>query len=366
MIAGTVVTGIRRALRRRRVLPVLAVVALALAGCSEPVAGVPDVAPPAPAGGDLTSTVLQRIPAGGGSLQSISATDVATLNTIALRRGFPSDPTPDRRPESETAYQDIAGMPNDCSGVLDDPNNSLRSGVPGISITLLLGGQQDGGELGVCQGRADPAAVTKSFADSGGAARSVAGIAGTGDDDGWIGIDVPGDLTYVTLGTPPDDLVQAAIAGPPLVEGSIAQNPRVRAVLDAMPGAAMLVMGTKLVATPRGSAPASVATALDEAVATGAFVAPPVAEFGGYGWIPGRRISGTAVFVTWYGSPEEAATVTTILRDVWQRLGTSVFTGASTEQQGSVVITRLPDVLPDEFAADSTQMAEYPAFLTRQ
>lgn len=346
----------------------LAGLVLAVSGCSDPVGGVADVADvpaPAPAGGDLTSAVLQRIPSESGSLRSISATDAAALNTIALRRGFPTEPGTDRRPSTEIAFRDIAKMPNDCGRVLDDPNTSLRSGVLGISITMLLGTQQDGGELALCQGRADPAAVQQSFADSGGAARTVAGIAGTGDDNSWIGIDDPGNLTYLTVGSPPEGLVTAAISGPPLPQGSVAQNPRVRAVLDAMPGAAMLVMGTKLVATPRSAAPASVVSALDEAVAAGSFAAPPVPEFGGYGWIPGRRISGTAVFVTWYGSPEEAQTVTTILRDVWQRLGTSVFSGASTDQQGSVVITRLQDVLPDEFDADNTQLGEYPAFLAR-
>lgn len=352
--------------RRRAAIPVvLTMITLALAGCSDPVPGVADVPAPTPAGGDLTTAVLQRIPSGSGSLQSISATDAAALNTIALRREFPTEAGTERRPATEIAFRDIATMPNDCSRVLDDPNTSLRNGVPGISITLLLGTQQDGGELALCQGKADPPAVQQAFADSGGAARTVAGIVGTGDDDGWIGIDDPGNLTYLTVGTPPEDLVTAAISGPPLAEGSVGQNPRVRAVLEAMPGAAMLVMGTTLVATPRGAAPASVVTALDEAVTAGSFVAPPVPEFGGYGWIPGRRISGTAVFVTWYGSPEEAQTVTTILRDVWERLGTSVFSGASTEQQGSVVITRLQDVLPDEFGADNTQMGEYPAFLAR-
>lgn len=354
--------------RRRGLLPAVPAamaIALVLVGCSDPVVGVADAPALAPAGGDMTSAVLQRIPSGPSTLRSISVTDSAVLNTIALRREFPSEPAADRRPAAEIAFREVAKLPDDCGRVLDDPTPSLRSGVPGISITLLLGSQQDSGELGLCQGRADPVAVQQSFADSEGAARTVAGVVGISDADGWIGIDDPGNLTYLTLQTPPEDLVTAAISGPPLAQGSVAQNPRVRAVLDAMPGAAMVVMGTKLVATPRSAAPTSVVTALDEAVTAGSFVEPPVPEFGGYGWIPGRRISGTAVFVTWYGSPEEARTMTTVLQDVWQRLGTSVFSAASTQQQGSVVITRVQDVAPEEFGANNTQLGEYPAFLTR-
>jgi hypothetical protein len=231
----------------------------------------------------------------------------------------------------------------------------------------VLGSAQKSGTLAVCGGAVpDPTKLqsTEIRGDDVSAA-TVAGIAGYRADRTWIGVDQKQSLTYIADGTEiPEDLLQQAIAGP-AADPPMSKDSRVRTVLDAAPKAAMVEMGTEMVTASPSSAPTAVRTAFEQAVAQGGYQQAPVPEFGGYAWTPGSRITGTAAFVTIYGSQQEAATAVKILTDTWSRLGTSKFTGAITQQSDVAVITTLADVGSTEFKVQSGQLAEYPGFLAR-
>ncbi|MGI8417246.1 MAG: hypothetical protein ACR2P2_13795, partial [Nakamurella sp.] len=236
------------------------------------------------------------------------------------------------------------------------------------SVQIELGAKDAHGYLAICA----PAAGADRLSDAKArgtdvTAKTFAGVAGFGSDSGkWMGNNSGNTVTYIAESDTPAELAEAVIGSKtPPASGTLAKNEDVLAVLDAAPSAAMLEMGTTLVATSSYSAPAAVSTAFKQAVAQGGNGQPPVPEFGGYAWTPGARINGTATFVTSYGSKEEAGTVTAILKDVWGRLGDSKFTGAVTTQDDRTVITRIADVGPTEFKVQSGQLGDYPAFLAR-
>lgn len=356
-------------MRRPRTVSGLAALAITVAGCSDTVAGSaerPDVAGPPAIVGAVSSPMLDRLPANGSTLADIALIDPAALTKVASHRGYSADPgSGTDRPEAQTAWLDQVAVSNPCGRVLDASYNSLRAGDAGASSSLVLGTEQKNGTLAACAGAApDPAKLRSSkIRGDGVAARTVAGIAGYVADDVWIGVDAKQSLTYLIDGEGlPEDLAQQAISGQP-VESSLADDARVRAVLDAAPGAAMLEMGTDLVTSSPSAAPKAVGTAFQQAVAQGGFQQAPVPEFGGYAWVPGRRLTGTAVFVTVYGSPQDAATTVKILADTWSRLDPSKFSGAHTEQRDVVVITTLADVAPTEFKVQNGALPEYPGFL---
>lgn len=360
-------------MKRRTALPAAVAAVVLMAGCSDPVVGVPSPSPAGPTvaaadGGGAVVPVLQRLPATAATKTSIILIDGAALNTIAQRSGY-ADQQQDSggRAKSETAWLDIVAVDNPCGTKLDATSGSLRSGAPGDSLSIELGADEKSGYLAVCHGMVDPAKLADSKLRGGTVTdRSVGSIKGYAVNGDWIGSSADGSTAYLTETDTPADLAQQAITGPALPEGSLAQDPGVRAVLDAAPHAAMIQMGTKLVASASYSAPQQVQAAFQQAVAQGGFQEAPVPEFGGYSWTPDGRLTGTAAFVTRYGSAEEAATAASIFSDVWKRLGVSKFDGAITEQNGPTVITRLAGVGPKTFAIQSGAMGEYPGFLARK
>lgn len=368
----------------RRYGPVAALALLVLAaGCSDPVSGTAEqgaavqVGTPPPIIGALASPMLDRLPANGSSLRDIALVDPVALTQVALRRDYPADkPSGSDRPKSETAWLDQVGVANPCGTALDAPSRGLRTGKPGSSSSLVLVAEKSdadtsstekSGTLALCGGAlADPAKLLSTDARGDTVApQTMGGVAGSTVSGVWIGVDAAQSVTYVADGKDiPPDLVQAAISGP-AVEPSLAKDARIRAVLDAAPHAAMAEMGTGLVAGSRSSAPAAVRTAFEQAVAQGGYQQPPIPEFGGYAWTPGSRITGTATFVTRYGSAQEAATAGAIITDVWSRLGVSKFSGAVTTQHDVTVVTTLADVGPTEFKVQNGLLPEYPGFLAR-
>lgn len=359
----------------RKVAAAAAFVLLSV-GCSDPVAGAPAVpvtGPSVPSGGDGASgtrQILDRLPSNAATRTDIALIDAAAMNRVALRTGYgaSADSTDSAgRPTTQTGWLDLIAVQNTCGKTLDGPSNPLRSGPAGDSLSIELGTQGSSGQLAACAGAA---VDSKNLSDSthrGGEVtqRTIAGVIGYAANGNWIGSSGDRSFTFVAEDGCPADLVQAAIAGKPMTSGSLSQDPGVRAVLDTAPQAAMIEMGTTLLTSPRAAAPAPMRTAFETAVAQGGFQDPPVPEFGGYSWTPGTRYTGTALFVTTYGSPQEAATVVTILKDVWTRLGPSKFEGAQTEQHGTTVTTRITDIGPKEFEVQNGVMADYPAFLDR-
>lgn len=367
---------------RRSLAAAVAGLTLLMAGCDSNVNGSPQSGGLLTVGGStvagspsgpsrwLTNPVLTRLPAGDTTLTLISLIDGATMNKIGRRVGF-QDTTPgsNQRPKSETAWLDVDSVDNPCGQELDGSFGGLRTGSPEDSTEIELGTKDVHGYLAMCA----PAASAGKLSDAKArgtdvAATSFAGIAGFGSKSSeWMGNNSGNTVTYIAESDTPAVLAEAVIGNKtPPGSGTLAQNDDVLAVLNAAPAAAMLEMGTTLVATSSYSAPAAVSTAFGQAIAQGGHGQPPVPEFGGYAWTPGARINGTATFVTSYGSKEEAGTVTAILKDVWSRLGDSKFTGAVTTQDGRTVITRIADVGPTEFKVQSGQLGDYPAFLARR
>jgi len=343
------------------------------AACSDAVSGSAEQGAPgemqAPAiTGSVSSPVLDRLPANASTLSDIALIDPAALTEVALRRDYPAaGSNSDERPAAETKWLDQVGVSNPCGTVLDASYSGLRSGDAGPSSSIVLGTAQKSGTLAVCGGAVPEQAALASteVRGDGVAAATVAGIDGYRASRTWIGVDRQQSLTYITDGTDiPEDLVQQAIAGP-AADPPLSKDARVRTVLAAVPKAAMVEMGTELVTGSSPSAPAAVRTAFEQAVAQGGYQQAPIPQFGGYGWTPGSRITGTATFVTIYGSPQEAATAVKILTDTWSRLGTSKFTGAVTRRSDAAVVTTLADVGSTEFKVQSGQLAEYPGFLAR-
>ncbi len=361
-----------------RVAATAAAVLLLTAGCSDQVTGAPAIpatgsSNPAVGGDGASSTrqILDRLPANASTRTDIALIDAAAMNRVALRVGYGSTANSTDaagRPSSQTAWLDLVGVQNTCGTELDDSSNPLRSGPAGDSLSIELGIEGSSGRLAVCAGASVDSENLSDSKQRGGQVtqKAVAGVTGYAANGDWIGTSADRSFTFVAQAGCPADLLQAAIAGEPATSGSLTQDAGVRAVLDAAPHAAMIEMGTTLLTSPRAAAPEPVRAAFEAAVAQGGFQDPPVPEFGGYSWTPGARYTGTALFVTAYGSPEEAATVVTILKDVWTRLGPSKFEGSVTEQHGSTVTTMITDVGPKEFAVQNGVLADYPAFLDRK
>lgn len=360
---------------RRSLAAAVAGLTLLVAGCDSNVNGSPQSGGSTVAGSPsgpsrwLTNPVLTRLPAGDTTLSLISLIDGATMNKVGQRVGF-QDTTPDsnERPKSETAWLDVDSVDNPCGQGLDSSSGGLRTGSPGDSVQIELGTEDAYGYLAMCA----PAVSAGKLSDAKArgtdvAAKTFAGLAGFGGDSSvWMGNNSGNTVTYIAESDTPAALAEAVVGSrTPPASGTLAKNDDVLAVLNAAPAAAMLEMGTTLVATSAYTTPAAVSTAFEQAVAQGGYGQPPVPEFGGYAWTPGARINGTATFVTSYGSKEEAASMTAILKDVWSRLGESKFTGAVTTQDGRTVTTRIADVGPTEFMVQSGQLGDYPAFLAR-
>ncbi len=347
------------------------------ASCSDPVAGVPAVpvtGSSVPGGGgdgaSGTRQILDRLPSSAATRTDIALIDAAAMNRVAERIGYgaSADSTDSAgRPTTQTAWLDLIGVQNTCGMTLDGPTDPLRSGPAGDSLSIELGTQGSSGQLAACAGAAIDSKNLSDSTHRGGEVtqKTIAGVIGYVANGNWIGPSSDRSFTFIAEDGCPADLLHAAVAGKPLTSGSLSQDPGVHAVLESAPQAAMMEMGTSLLTSPRAAAPAPVRTAFETAVAQGGFQDPPVPEFGGYSWTPGARYTGTALFVTTYGSPEEAATVVTILKDVWTRLGASKFEGAVTEQHGTTVTTRITDVGPKEFDVQNGVLADYPAFLDR-
>lgn len=362
---------------RHRAMLAIVGLTLLLAGCDSNVGGSPQSggSPTTGAAGSsgpsrwLTNAALERLPAASTTLSSISLLDGATMNKVAQRVGF-SDSSKDSsgRPDSERAWLDAAAVDNPCGQKLDSSAGGLRTGPPGDSTEVELGTNDRHGYLAICA----PAATAGKLSDAKARGAQVAatsfagrrGFAAAGSE--WMGNDSGNTVTYIAESNTPADLAMVVVGNKaPAASGTLVKNFDVLAVLTAAPAAAMIEMGSTLVATSPFSAPAAVSTAFKQAVAKGGYGEPPVPEFGGYAWTPGARINGTATFVTSYGSKEEAGTESAILKDVWSRLGDSKFVGAVTTQDGRTVITRIADVGPTEFKVQSGQLGDYPAFLAR-
>lgn len=312
--------------------------------------------------------VLKSIRGSADTKQSVVVLDTPALNAIGAHEGYPAgdDDTggnPDGRSRAESAYLDLTPVQEPCRD-LDPSFAPLRSSVAGPSITV--GSSTDGksGSISLCGGAADESLLRKNFRSGDGKASTVDGVDGLLAGDTFIGIDTAADATVIRHGIPQSTVVGELI-GRTSTEGSLWQDPDVVAVLSQMPGAAVAVLGTDLLSVPRGLAPKAVTTALASVLARNGFGRPPVPEFAGFGWIPGDRFVGTSVFVTLYGSDEEAATASSILTAVWVELGTSKYTGAVTRQLGSTVVTTLGGTYSTEFKLQNLQLAEYPGFLDR-
>lgn len=345
-----------------------------LAGCSDPVPGagvggvVAGVVGGTPALPQVATVVLQAIPASADTKQSVVVIDTPVLNAIAARQGYPAPDDdaagdPGGRSRTENAYLDLDPVQEPCRD-LDPSFAPLRTAAAGPSITV--GSRTDGkdGTVSRCTGAADLSLLRKNFAGGDGEPTTVDGVEGLLGGDTFIGIDTAADATLIRNGEPRSAVVGQVVRGT-AVQGSLWQDPDVVAVLSQLPGAAVTVLGTDMVQVPRGLAPPAVSAALATVVARNGFGQPPVPEFGGFGWVPGDRLVGTSVFVTLYGSDQEAATATSILTAVWAELGTSKYTGAVTRQLGPTVVTTLTGTTSTEFMLQDLRLAEYPGFLDR-
>ncbi|MEJ7649591.1 MAG: hypothetical protein WKF57_11240 [Nakamurella sp.] len=346
---------------------------LLIAGCSDPVAGagiggiVAGEGSGTPALPEVATVALQAIAASADTKQSVVVIDTPVLNGIAARQGYPAADDdggdPAGRSRSESAYLELNPVREPCRS-LDESFAPLRTAPAGPSITV--GSRTDGkdGTVSRCAGPADLALLRKNFAGGDGEPTTVDGVEGLLAGDTFIGIDTAADATLIRDGEPRSAVVSQLVGGT-AVQGSLWQDPDVVAVLSQLPGAAVAVLGTDMVQVPRGLAPPAVSAALATVVERTGFGQPPVPEFGGFGWIPGDRLVGTSVFVTLYGSDQEAATATSILTAVWAELGTSKYTGAVTRQLGPTVVTSLAGTTSTEFMLQDLRLAEYPGFLDR-
>ncbi|MBE7161441.1 MAG: hypothetical protein INR72_09355 [Williamsia herbipolensis] len=309
------------------------------------------------------SAALQRVSASAQSKQIVVVVDTPTLIQVAARSGYPTVTDDGGGGDGVASYLDAVPVKEPCS-TLDQTYAPLRSAAPGPSLTLAVDGGDSSGSVSLCGGVTDEALLRKNFGGGDGENATVGPYQGLTANDDFVGSDSATGTTLVRDRTPPTAIVDELIGGT-TAEASLWQDPDVVATLSQMPGAAVVVMGSQILGVSPTLAPSAIQQSMARVAAREDAGRPPVPEFGGFGWVPGERRTGTSVFVTRYGSDEEAATAASILTAVWQDLGTSKFSGAVTQQQGSLVVTVLRDTSSAEFAFQGWELAEYPGFLGR-
>ena len=313
--------------------------------------------------------VLGSIAATADSRFSVSLVDVTVLNLVDRAAEQPLSTTaeaPSDRPPAESAWSRYALSAASCTGLVESApfssSSPVRTGPLEETVNVGFGDFDAPALLSVCQGPIDPAQLS-SVLEDGWTPQTVAGVPGMATEQFWVGYQAGGPRTTMIGDDVPAATADAVLTGTS-VPDSLAADPGVRAVVAAAPRAATIEMGTFLLGF------GSVATADDEVLAAigaaqekvgGTLPAP---TFAGFGWTPGVGLDGTATFVTTYGSEAEAGSAAAVLADTWPRLHTSdgPLAAATTSATGTVVVTEVADVPPDEFDLRTLRLADYPGW----
>ncbi len=356
-------------------LAALSLVAVALAGCTDQQPGTPQAGTTAPAAasgvdwaGSAAIAALGSIPATFDAKFHIALLDPASLNLVGRiggDAGPTTAPSTGGRPPAESAWLNNSTSNQVCAAVLDDRSApAVRTAPPDKMLSVWFNGTDAEQELGVCQGAIDAGRLgDPELRDGAVTAQTVAGVNGFRGPHGWAGYRESPPVTYLVGSDVPDDTRTAVLDGS-AVSGSLAEDRQVRAVLDEVPHAAMVDMGTVYLQGNPPDATDEITAALSTAMRSAGVTQLPVADFVGYGWTPGTRRVGTATFVTTYGSTQEAQAVGAVLSALWPALADTAFAGAGTTVDGQVVVTTMADVGAAEFSLRDRTILDYPALVS--
>jgi hypothetical protein len=299
---------------------------------------------------------LRSIPATAASKFEIGLVSASRLNALDADAPTPKATTAPRsglRPPSENAWINYAIAGSVCTLLEStyDAAAGYRTGPPGDMLSIYYGSVDTGQTLGVCQGDTDPTELE-------GKQQKIGAVDGYDLKGIWLGRH--NGLTFQFGDKIPDDLRSAILSGT-AAGGSLADDPEVRAVLDATPQAAAVEMGRIFVgiASFRSSSPLH--KALDAVTAT-QDKALPDPTFGGYGWTSTSGLTGTGTFVTRYGSATDASTAAALLTAVWPKATGTPFADASTTSDAETVVTRVPNVKVTDFNLRNLRVADYPGY----
>jgi len=235
-------------------------------------------------------------------------------------------------------------------------------GVPAALVSVAFGTSPPtpANQLSVCVGPRQPvpgmAARTTPTTTS-----ALAGVTGYVDLIGWTGFRADDQRRFVVGKDVPAAEAESVVNGK-AVPSSLVDDPQVQAVLKPGEGSASLFIGTELLQyAPKVPGSSKVKDAIGEAEKTTGKTLP-AAQFSGFAWTPGSGVTGTAAFITVYGSDADAQTAVTVLNTILQNQQFSGFAGGSTVASGSSVVTSVPDVRATAFDFRNLRLFQYPGY----
>lgn len=354
------------AMHRIRSLTILLVSTLGvLAGCAE-TAGTAAVA-------GWTSTpayaVLRSISAGTATKWEIYLANPTMLNHVDAysTRPLSTMASGSERPPAESAFSRYVLLGFECYSsrfMREVGPDAGPGGVPTALVSVAFGTtpSRPANQLSVCVGPRQPVpGMTRLTTPR--TTSAVAGVTGHVGLIGWTGFRADDQRRFVIGKNVPAAEAESVVNGK-TVPSSLVDDPQVQAVLKLGEGSASLFMGTELLQyAPKVPGSSKAKDAIGEAEKTTGKTLPS-AQFSGFAWTPGSGVTGTAAFITVYGSDADAQTAATILKTILQNQHFSGFAGGTTVASSSSVVTSVPDVKSTAFDFRNLRLFQYPGYLS--
>jgi hypothetical protein len=353
--------------RRSFVGAVLLCVGVLAGACTSLVAG------PQPTAGGWRATPLwgqlSGIPAAGHTFE-IDLLNAGTLNGVdaAAKTPLPTTAASGQRPAAEFAWSRYALAIPACVAVQQATLQGpwTNDGPLRFALNVVSGERYDaGGVLSTCTGpyRATSYRTSPSSGTASATGGPVAGVTGVVANGQWVGYRADVQTLYTIGGDIPPGTMSTLLSGG-TVSQSLADDPRVQAVLDATATSATVSMGTYLPLYAHRSSPGNDIDAAVQAAEQASGKQLDQSQFGGIGWGPrGAGLAGITTFVTVYSSADRAADAAAVLTALWSggRLARQ-FGGAVTTANGLAVVTTVPVPDAHTFDLQTLRALDYPGF----